>query len=320
MALELILGPAAGGKTTKLEEKICQIAQTDAQQPVIYIVPEQTTLKVQQRILKQMPGQSMLGTEILSFNRLAHRIFSETGMPQVKLLDDMGKCMVLYKLARDHKEELIYYGSSAGQKGFIGQLKLMVTELFQYGMDDESLQTLIDQQPEDSILAAKLKDIALLWKYFKAYTGEQVIATEAVLDLLAQRLEKSAFVQDSYVFVDDFSGFTPQQYRILTTLALKSKGLTIALSITPEAYKAVQSVQDWRELPKQLFFTTGKTVWKLQQMAREYQVPFKISWSMQINRSAELAHVTEQLCRTVPRAFGRPSRQVKGYAAANQAE
>ncbi len=320
MALELILGPAAGGKTTKLEEKICSIAQTDAQQPVIYIVPEQTTLKVQQRILKQMPGQSMLGTEILSFNRLAHRVFGETGMPQVKLLDDMGKCMVLYKLARDHKAELNYYGGSAGQKGFIGQLKLMVTELFQYGLDDASLQQLIEQQPEGSILAAKLKDIALLWKYFKEYTGEQVIATEAVLDLLAERLENSQLIRNAYIFVDDFSGFTPQQYRILTTLAIKSRGLTIALSITPDAYKAVQSVQDWRDLPRQLFFTTGKTVWKLQQMAKEYQVPFKISWSMQVSRSAELTHVTEQLCKTVPQPYGKPAKRVRACVAANQTE
>lgn len=320
MALELILGPAAGGKTTKLEEKICSIAQSDAMQPVIYIVPEQTTLKVQQRILKQMPGQSMLGTEILSFNRLAHRVFGETGMPQVKLLDDMGKCMVLYKLARDHKDELQYYGGSAGQKGFIGQLKLMVTELFQYGLDDESLQTLINEQPADSILAAKLKDIALLWKYFKEYTGEQVIATEAVLDLLSVRLEQSRLIQNAYVFVDDFSGFTPQQYRILTTLALRSKGLTIALSMTPQAYKAVQSVQDWREIPRQLFFTTGKTVWKLQQMAKEYRIPMQTNWSIQVNRRPELSHVTEELCKTVPRSYDQRNDCVKAFCAANQAE
>ena len=320
MALELILGPAAGGKTTRLEQTICRIARADAQQPVIYIVPEQTTLKAQQRILQQMPGGSMLGTEILSFNRLAHRIFGETGMPQVKLLDDMGKCMVLYKLARDHKDELIYYGGSVGQKGFIGQLKLMITELFQYGLDDESLQTLIAQQPQDGILAAKLKDVALLWKYFKQYTGEQLIAAEAVLGLLAERVERSQLIRNAHIFVDDFSGFTPQQYRILTTLALKSKGLTIALSITPEACKATQSVQDWREIPRQLFFTTGKTVWKLQQMAREYHVPFRLTWSMQVNRTEELTHVTEQLCRTVPRSYGRQAQRVKGFAAANQAE
>lgn len=320
MALELILGPAAGGKTTKIEQEICRIAQTDAQQSVIYIVPEQTTLKVQQRILQQMQGKSMLGTEILSFNRLAHRIFSETGMPQVKLLDDMGKCMVLYKLARDHKEELIYYGSCTGQKGFIGQLKLMVTELFQYGLGDDNLKELIQQQPEDSILAAKLKDIALLWKYFKDYTGEQVIATEAVLDLLAERLEHSELIRNARVFVDDFSGFTPQQYRILTVLAMRSKGLSVALSLTPEAYKAVQGVQDWRDLPRQLFFTTGKTAWKLQQMAKEYRVPLRLSWTMETRRPEELTHVTEQLCRTIPQPFEGAAKLVKAYSAANQTE
>lgn len=320
MALELILGSAAGGKTTKIEQEICRIAQTDAQQPVIYIVPEQTTLKVQQRILQQMQGKSMLGTEILSFNRLAHRVFSETGMPQVKLLDDMGKCMVLYKLARDHKDELLYYGSSAGQKGFIGQLKLMVTELFQYGLDDESLKELILSQPEDSILAAKLKDIALLWKYFKAYTGEQVIATEAVLDLLAERLERSQLIRNARVFVDDFSGFTPQQYRILTVLAIRSKGLSVALSLTPSAYKAVQGVQDWRDLPRQLFFTTGKTVWKLQQMAKEYQVPLRLTWTVESHRPQELNHVTEQLCLTMQQPFEGQANRVKAYMAANQME
>ena len=65
MALELILGSAAGGKTTKIEQEICRIAQTDAQQPVIYIVPEQTTLKVQQRILQQMQGKSMLWYSVM---------------------------------------------------------------------------------------------------------------------------------------------------------------------------------------------------------------------------------------------------------------
>ena len=305
MALELILGPAAGGKTAALEQEIRRIAQTDAKQPVIYIVPEQTTLKTQQRLLQQMIGHSLLGTEILSFNRLAHRIFSETGMPNQTLLDDMGKCMVLYKLAKDHQDELVYYGKSAGQKGFIGQLKLMITELYQYQLDEENLQKLIDQQPEGSILAAKLTDIALLWKYFKAYTSEQVIASEAVLDLLAERLAESKLIRQAYIFVDDFSGFTPQQYRILTSLALYSRKLTVALSITPEAEKAAQLVQDWRELPKQLFFTTGKTVWKLKKMAQEYRIPLGVRWQIQESRDRELTHVTNQLCRPLPEPYGK---------------
>lgn len=320
MPLTLILGPAAGGKTTQLEQEILQIAQRDAQQPVIYIVPEQTTLKVQQRLLARMPGRSLLGVEILSFNRLAHRVFAETGVPSVRLLDDMGKCMVLYKLAQDHQEELVYYGSSVRQKGFIGQLKLMVTEIYQYGLDEEALLKLISQQPEDSILRAKLTDIALLWRYFQEYTGQQAIASEAVLDLLAERITQSALLRSAYVFVDDFSGFTPQQYRILTGLALHSRKLTAALTLTPETWRAVQSVQDWRELPGQLFFTPGKTAWKLQHMAQEYRIPLQICWMQQDRRSPELIHINRELCQPVPKPYGAEQQRIQGCAAAHQTE
>lgn len=320
LALELILGAAAGGKTTRLQQEISQIAAGDAQQPLIYIVPEQTTLKVQQQLIRKMPGCSMLGTEILSFNRLAHRIFAETGMPPLKTLDDMGKCMVLYKLARDHQKELVYYGSSVGQQGFIGQLKLMMTEMFQYRLDETALQALIEAQPKESILAAKLHDIALLWKYFKDYGEEQTIASEEVLDLLAGRIAQSALVKNAYVFVDDFSGFTPQQYRILTGLALYAKRLTIAVTITPEAYKAVQAVQDWRELPRQLFFITQKTVWKLQQMTEQYRIPLHISWQQKDRRSQQLQHVSRELCKTVPASYEGEERHVCVQSAANQAQ
>ncbi|MCI8633213.1 MAG: hypothetical protein HFE64_07020 [Lachnospiraceae bacterium] len=320
MPLELILGAAAGGKTTRLQQEISQIAAEDAQRPLIYIVPEQTTLKVQQQLIQKMPGRSMLGTEILSFNRLAHRIFAETGMPPVKLLDDMGKCMVLYKLARDHQKELVYYGSSVGQQGFIGQLKLMMTELFQYRLDEEALQQLIEQQPQESILAAKLQDIALLWKYFKAYGEKQTIASEEVLDLLAGRIAQSALIKNACVFVDDFSGFTPQQYRILTGLALYAKKLTVAITITPAAYKAVQAAEDWRELPRQFFFTTQKTVWKLQQMSEQYRIPLRVSWQQEDRRSQQLQHVSRELCKTVPVPYEGEERRVCVQSAANQAQ
>lgn len=320
MALELILGPAAGGKTTQLQQEICQIAERDPQQSVIYIVPEQTTLKVQQQLIQKMPGRSMLGTEILSFNRLAHRIFTETGMPQLQLLDDMGKCMVLYRLAREHQKELVYYGSSALQQGFIGQLKLMVTELFQYGIDEAALQQLTQQQNPESILAAKLQDIALLWKYFKAYEKEQMIASEAVLDLLAQRIASSSLIKNAYIFVDDFSGFTPQQYSVLTGLALHSKKLTVAVTISPQAWKAVQAVDDWRQLPRQLFFTTQKTVWKLQKLAKDYRIGMRVSWQQKDGRSQELQHVSRELCKPLPQQYEGEARQVHAYAAAGQAQ
>lgn len=320
MAVELILGPAAGGKTTYVQQEIKRLSEIDPEQSILYIVPEQSTLKVQQLTLHMQPSHSLLGTEILSFNRLAHRIFSEIGVPPVSLLSDMGKCMVLYKIARDHQDELVYYGRSVGQQGFIGQLKLMVTELYQYHLGEKELEELCAQAKPGSILAAKLADITKIWKYFQEYTAEKAIASEAVLDLLAQRIGESELVKNAYVFIDDFTGFTPQQYRILRGLALHSKGLSIALSLTPDAFKMIEKVQSWQNLPRNIFFTAAKTAWKVMDLAKECHLPLRVTWKIEDSRCKELVHVNEQLHRGVSKAYEGNAQAVRAYAAANQRE
>lgn len=320
MALQLILGPAASGKTTQLEQEIKAIAESNPQQTVLYIVPEQTTRKVEQRLLETVKSGSLLNVAVVSFNRLAHRVVTEVGMPEIKMLDDMGKSMVLYKIVMDHQKELGYYGASAGKKGFIGQLTLMITELFQYALDEEALSAFIQEQPGGSILRAKLEDIRLIWQYFNAYTEQEMLASEALLDLLAERIERSRLIREAVIYIDDFSGFTPQQYRILTGLAMRSRRLTIAITLPPAVFKQVEEVQDWRELPRQTFFTTAKTVWKLLALARQYRLPYQIRWQSQVYLPQEIAHAAWQLQRVKPLAFDGPARRVRGYAAPTQAQ
>ena len=51
MALQLILGPAASGSTTQLEPEIKAIAESIPLQTILYIVPDQTIRKGEQRLL-----------------------------------------------------------------------------------------------------------------------------------------------------------------------------------------------------------------------------------------------------------------------------
>ena len=159
MGVTFVLGPAGAGETTAIQREIAELSRREPQQRILYLVPEQMTLSAQRTLLNLHPDHGVMNTEILSFNRLAHRIFEETGMLQEKLLDDMGKSMILYKIACDHADELRYYQASVRQRGFIGQLKIMLTELYQYQIGDEELRQLAEAQPPDSILRAKWEDI-----------------------------------------------------------------------------------------------------------------------------------------------------------------
>ena len=50
------------------------------------------------------------------------------------VLDDMGKSMVLRKVAGMVRRDLGLYGSHLEQPGFISQLKSQISELGQYGI------------------------------------------------------------------------------------------------------------------------------------------------------------------------------------------
>ena len=49
------------------------------EQKYLVIVPEQSTLQTQTELVSLHPRRGLLNIDILSFNRLAYRVFSETG-------------------------------------------------------------------------------------------------------------------------------------------------------------------------------------------------------------------------------------------------
>ena len=55
------------------------------------IVPEQFTMQTQKNVVEMHPGKGILNIDVLSFQRLAYRIFEETGGAREVLLDDTGK-------------------------------------------------------------------------------------------------------------------------------------------------------------------------------------------------------------------------------------
>ena len=60
--------------------------------------------------------------DVLSFKRLAYRVFEDLGVQVPAVLDDMGKSMVLRKVAGMVRRDLGLYGSHLEQPGFISQL------------------------------------------------------------------------------------------------------------------------------------------------------------------------------------------------------
>ena len=120
MALQLILGGAGSGKTTLLYDELIRLSMEHPKQQFFLIVPEQFTMQTQKDIVTRHPCHGTMNIDIVSFARLAYRVFEELAVENLAVLDDMGKSMVLRKVAAAQKRQLVLFGGQLNKSGFVG--------------------------------------------------------------------------------------------------------------------------------------------------------------------------------------------------------
>ncbi|MEG2297884.1 MAG: ATP-dependent helicase, partial [Clostridium sp.] len=123
MSLQFIIGSSGAGKTRRLYEDLIGQSIHSPEERFFAIVPEQFTMQTQKDIVMLHPNHGVMNIDIVSFERLAYRIFEECSVERISVLDDMGKSMVLRKVAAEKKKELKLFGSHLEKVGFIGELK-----------------------------------------------------------------------------------------------------------------------------------------------------------------------------------------------------
>ena len=186
MALNWIAGGSGSGKTEYLYKKIIEMSLAEPDARFFILVPEQATMQAQKEIVRLHPRHGTMNIDIVSFDRLAYRIFSELSIPQPEILDDMGKTMVLRKLAGEKKKELLLFSSHLNRPGFIAGVKSMLSELYQYGVSPEALKEQANREGVSRILSAKLSDMEVLFRAFQEFTKERYITSEELLDVLCR--------------------------------------------------------------------------------------------------------------------------------------
>ncbi len=265
MSLQFIIGSSGSGKTYRLYRDLIDRSLREPDASFIAIVPEQFTMQTQKQIVTMHPDHGTMNIDIVSFNRLAYRIFEELAVEHLTVLDDMGKSMVLRKVAAQQRKNLTLYGGHLNQTGFINQLKSMLSELCQYGIEPEALGAAA-QEADSALLRAKCGDLELLYRAFREEIEARFITAEEILDVLCRVLPQSELVKRSVVALDGYTGFTPVQYRVLELLMIHAKQVIVTVSMDPKAgpYR--------RGKYQNLFYMGTEVVWKLARLAAEHGV------------------------------------------------
>ena len=235
MGLTLVTGGSGSGKTEFIYKKIIDWSIKEEGRQFFVIVPEQSTMQAQKDIVRLHPRHGTMNIDIVSFERLAYRIFSELSLPQPEILDDTGKTMVLRKLAGEKRNQLILFASHLSQAGFIDEVKSMLSEFYQYGVTPDGLKGQMKTDTMSQVLKRKLEDMSVLYEAFQSFTKERYITMEELLDVLCESVERSALLRDSVLVLDGYTGFTPVQYRLVGLLLKMCKEMYVTVTATDGA-------------------------------------------------------------------------------------
>ncbi len=227
--LKLILGPSGSGKTTAVFEDMIKRSEENMHKNYIVIVPEQFSHAVTQKIISMHPRHGIMNIDVLSFARLAHRIFDSAGGDTAEILDDTGKNLILTRLAAEHEKELDVLGGSIRRQGYISEIKSVISEFIQYEITPEEVDEMCKGDAGHQYLSGKLKDIGVLYRAFRDRMGDEFITKEELLDQAELVMDKAGFLKGASIILDSFTGFTPIQYRFLQSLMNHISDCTVCL-------------------------------------------------------------------------------------------
>ena len=234
MSLQFIMGPSGSGKSHYLYQKVTEESIKNPDKNYIVLVPDQFTLQTQKDLVMANPRKGILNIDVLSFNRLAYRIFEETGGNNHIVLDDVGKSFVIRKIAGDYGQELKILGGNLKKPGFIAEMKSIISEFTQYDIRPETLDELLNSVDSNTNFYHKIREIQKVYEGFKGYLEAKYITGEELLDVLCVAVPKSKILKNSVIVLDGFTGFTPVQNKLLQELMAVADKVIVTVTMSEE--------------------------------------------------------------------------------------
>lgn len=304
MSLQFITGNSGSGKSTWLYEQVIAEAAEYPQKNFLYLVPEQFTMQTQKEFIDRHPSHSILNIDVLSFERLAYRVFDELGMMDFVVLEETGKNLVLRSAALKKEGSLSVLGAGIRKTGYISEIKSLISELTQYHVSPEDLESVRDGLEQKNALWYKLGDILTLYRGFQDFLEGKYVTSDEIVTLLTKAACESKMLKGSVVVLDNYTGFTPVQNEFLEELLVLAERVQAAL--TTDDREPLYGRADVQEL----FYLSKKTYQSLCEIAKRQGVEILEPVVMGNGRNRRyqnapaIFHLEQNLFRRNPAKYG----------------
>lgn len=293
MSLQIIYGTAGIGKTTYLFEEIQEKVKQNTKYPIKMITPEQFSFTAEKQLLETSPKKSMIMAEVITFARMAYRILNEVGGKTRMRLASSGRAMLLDHILLTNKNNFSFLGSSDENVDMIAR---QLTELKKHRVKVNTLKEVMENT-EDKYLKTKLQDVANIYELYANTINNNYIDENDSLTLLADKLEQSEEFKNCDIYIDEFVGFTTQEYEILRKLMKQSHKINITI--------CADNLNENTNPDVDVFYANKKTANRILEIAKQEKVEIEEPICLNANfsklnkqnrfKSPELAHLAESM-------------------------
>ena len=223
--LKLILGRAGSGKTSLLLRQLCEQG-TD--RPQVLMVPEQQSHQAERALCRAGGAGVSLYAEVLSFSRLANRVFQGAGGLGEEELDGGGRILLMYHAVQSVASQLTIYRQPSRRPTFLQSLLATVDELKSCCVPPEALIRAGEELGEQE--GDKLRDLGLICGAYDALTAQIAFDPRDRLTRAADKLKEFPWAAGKDIWLDGFTDFTPQQREIVRLLLGQAHQVTVVLT------------------------------------------------------------------------------------------
>ena len=232
MGLRIVYGKPGSGKSNFCFSEIGKLLQEGKEKKIYIITPEQFSFTAERKLMEASKGKAVINAEVITLSRMAYRAVNEIGGVENTNLSKTGKAMLVFSILEKEKKNLKFLGKSDEN---IDLCITAMTEFKKHGITLESLKQEIENG-KDVYLKSKLQDMTLIYESFEKQIKDKYIDETDLLTILAKNINKLEWLKDSIIYIDEFSGFTHQEYEILKELIKYAKKVTLTVTVDKLEY------------------------------------------------------------------------------------
>jgi ATP-dependent helicase/nuclease subunit B len=223
MGIEFVLGRRKSGKSQYMTDILKK--HIDSKEICYFLVPEQSTLDTESKIISRLNSKGLLDVQVVSFKKLGNLLLKNSDLRLKTFLTEQGQLLILNKIINELDKKLIFF--KRAKVSTLEEINRVIGSL----RDLDQIDVSNEKISENHELQMKIKELTIIKEKYQEYLKAEYIDDIAFNEKLLETISQSAVLNNIHFFVDDFFAFSNQQIKIIKELMEKARSFTIALNI-----------------------------------------------------------------------------------------